>query len=414
MHGIAAVMIVASAFAQARGESAKKPETADAPPAAIVTRRMEFQLPFKTPPVDDQEKAPVEVRLFVSSDAGRNWRTHSRVRPGKGYFQFTAPKDGQYSFIIRTVDRRGALWPKTEPKPEMQVTVDTHPPNIELSAVWNAAGHVTAVWQVTDPTLKPASLKLQYRTSTTEPWQAVAIAPPASEQPSKQSGKATWWPKSTTGAMIVRLEAQDNAGNPAVAQRTLKAASAEVAKANRAAPPARPADDVPPTTKPARDNFAEPAKTAEPAKPHASRDEFSPRRKTETPPVAKKAEPPQPQARRAIPACRIKLTSTQRQHGRLTIRWQTSGASTLHKTIHIAQSNTAQGPWIPVALNGQDDGHHVWQFGRSVPDQVFLMIEVVDRSGARSHYITPEPLWLRPKPSGVPHTGQAPADYRFF
>jgi hypothetical protein len=98
----------------------------------------------------------------------------------------------------------------------------------------------------------------------------------------------------------------------------------------------------------------------------------------------------------------------------LTIRWQTSGTSILTKTIHLAWGDAAAGPWKPVALNQQDDGHHVWQFDDQVPDQVFLMIEVVDRSGASSRYITPQTIWLRPKPLTVPHTGQVPAEYRFY
>ena len=449
MHAFASAMIVATALAQASNESARDVLAADAPPAAIVTRQMEFQLPFKTAPADDKEKAPVEVRLFVSSDAGRSWKTHSRVRPDQGHFKFAAPKDGQYGFVIRTVDRRGALWPNTKPKPEMLVTVDTHPPKIELTAEWNAAGHVTAAWKVTDPTLKPESLKLQYRMSVTEPWQAVAIATPSTEQPSQQAGKATWWPKSTKGPLLVRFEAHDKAGNPGVAQRTLKLPMPEQQQqvaAGVSKPKEKPQDDrdrvvpVPPvkpveTPKvnvaakkqlPAKDHFAEPNGTVGNALRGVPEDrvdvgrQFAERhggrslRVAESPPVARRAILPKPPTRRAIPACRVKLTSTARQNGRMTIRWQTSGASTLSKTIHIAYSNTAKGPWLPVALNQKDDGHHVWQYDRSVPDQVFLMIEVIDRAGSRSHFITPEPLWLRPKASGMPHTGQAPAEYRFF
>ena len=97
----------------------------------------------------------------------------------------------------------------------------------------------------------------------------------------------------------------------------------------------------------------------------------------------------------------------------MTIRWQTSGTSGLRKTIHLAYSTTAEGPWLPVALNQQDDGHHVWQFSRNVPQEAYLMIEVVDRSGANHRYITPRPLRLSPS-TNVPQTGHAPAEYRFF
>lgn len=115
-----------------------------------------------------------------------------------------------------------------------------------------------------------------------------------------------------------------------------------------------------------------------------------------------------------MPTCRVKLTSTARQHDRLTIRWQTSGTSILRKTIHLAYSTSAEGPWLPVALNQQDDGHHTWNLPHNVPEQVFVMIEVADRAGASSRYVTPSPLRLRAKSSTVPQTGHLPAEYRFF
>jgi hypothetical protein len=430
MHAITTLLLVTSllthaAIAQAADEPAEQEAAPQPSTQAVVTRQMEFQLPFKVPKLDDKRSTPVEVRLFVSPDQGRTWQTHSRVRPENGHCPFAAKSDGHYWFMIRTVDRQGKLWPQTAAGPEMKVTVDTQPPKAQLTATWNPAGEVAASWNVVDATLEPTSPKLQYRALATEAWQTVAITPASKEHPQNQSGKATWWPRSSTGQITVRFEALDKAGNPAVVQRTLKApsqaASQALAKQHAARPPitnnfavAKPATTLvtQPQPQPQATTPQPAANVAAQAQPPVAN---PPANRTQTPPAqATRAQTTRAQVNRAVPACHIKLTSTALQQDRLTLRWQTSGTSILRRTVHLAYSNTAQGPWVPVALNQQDDGHHVWQFQANTPEQAFLLIEVVDRAGARSRYITPKPLRLRPQVSGIQHTGQAPAEYRFF
>ncbi|MCG8583425.1 MAG: hypothetical protein MI757_01775, partial [Pirellulales bacterium] len=402
------LLIVATSLAQVSGDTPDRESLKPADPPTVVTRQMDFQLPFKIPQVEPNRSAPVEVRLFVSPDEGRTWQTHSRVSPTKGFCRFATKHDGQYWFMIRTVDRGGRLWPQDAAKAEMKVIVDTQPPRVDLQATWKPAGEITATWTVQDATLEPGTAKLQYRAASTDPWQKVAIPPVDATRPQEQVGRATWWPRTTTAQITVRFEARDKAGNPAVVQRTLKSPATvvggdKIAEQQVARPPVA-------------NNFAEGTPAQSPQQP--------PQQQTRAPRTQSANQPPaQPEdrqlaatarARRTAATCQVKLTSTARHQDRVTIRWQTSGTSILRKTIHIAYSKTAEGPWLPVAMNQQDDGHHVWQLRHDVPQQVFLMIEVVDRAGASSRYVTPQPLWLRAKPNAIPQAGRQPAEYRFF
>jgi hypothetical protein len=216
--GLAVMLQSAMLLAQA---PASAPSAAQpAAPPAIATRQDFFTIPFNVPATGAAD-APVEVRLFVSSDQGASWQLFARQHPSAGKFEFRAPRDGQYWFASRTVDRSGQVRPARQYEPELRVTIDTVSPQLELEAAEGPAGEVETRWQVADTNLLPATFKIFYRHSDFEDWQPVAVETPSQSQPGTLSGQTRWWPQRAGGKLQIRAEAQDAAGNTNVVQRVI-------------------------------------------------------------------------------------------------------------------------------------------------------------------------------------------------
>ena len=147
-------------------------------PEPIPTRQTFFSIPFTVPPPTDASLAPVEVRLYVSADAGASWSLAAKVEPKQKSFSYRAQRDGEYWFAIRTVDRKGHIRPEQSGGPELRVIVDTLPPHLELTA-WRAAdGQVVVHWVSSDPLLKPDSLKIECQSAGDAAWKKIGIDSP--------------------------------------------------------------------------------------------------------------------------------------------------------------------------------------------------------------------------------------------
>ncbi len=196
-------------------------------PTAIVTRQAAFSIPFTVPATADAAAQPAEVRLLATSDGGRSWNladkrdlTKQRL-PHKGNFTFRAPADGDFGFAIRTVDSAGRMRPE-HVATELRVVVDTRNPRLDLAAERGPAGEIIVRWQIVDPTLKPDSLKLEYRSTGNPVWRELAVSCPRGQaNRSTWIDAATWWPADASGIVTVKAEASDSAGNIAIAQAQL-------------------------------------------------------------------------------------------------------------------------------------------------------------------------------------------------
>lgn len=182
------------------------------------TRQPSFDIPFQIDePIPGQE--PVEVQLHTSDDQGASWKPTSKVSPEAGRFSFRAPKDAEYWFLVRTLNRQGKLLPDRPFAAEMKVLVDTEPPRLELTCNRGSAGEVYCIWKTADPYLKPESLQLTYQGIDGGPqWQTVAVAPSTQGADGVWSGRTTFVPLGVKWPMFARMEVSDVAGNRATAQ----------------------------------------------------------------------------------------------------------------------------------------------------------------------------------------------------
>ena len=161
------------------------------------------------------------MRLYVSADAGGSWTLAGHVDPKQTSFSYRAPRDGEYWFAIRTVDRAGHIRPDHSSGPELRVIVDTLPPHLELAA-WRAAdGQIVVHWVSSDPLLKPESLKIECQSAGDPTWKLVGIDPPHDPGRSTYDGQASFR-LNGTGQITLRAEISDQAGNVAKTQTSVR------------------------------------------------------------------------------------------------------------------------------------------------------------------------------------------------
>lgn len=186
-------------------------------PPPIATRQTLFSIPFQIPPGGQSIHDPVEIQLYVSADRGANWQLCQRVKPEKGHFLFRAVTDGEYWFVIRTLDRSGQLRPQRTEGPGLRVVVDTTLPDLQLQASQAEAGQITVRWQVSESRLDPDSLKIRCRFGPNLRWQTVAIDRQSTQTSGRtRTGEVSWWPESGSKLVEIRAEVADTAGNWAV------------------------------------------------------------------------------------------------------------------------------------------------------------------------------------------------------
>jgi hypothetical protein len=194
------------------------------PSNPIHTNKVRFRIPFHYDTEELKRLGAGEVRLYVSRDRGRDWQRVQAVTPDAGKFNFQASGDGEYWFIVRTLDSKNREHPDANHNEVgLQVIVDTTPPRLQLELKQVAPGRVQLVWNASDEHLDPTQLRLEYIQPGTTDWEPVSVVP-------KASGESTW-SVPLGGIVGVRGSVSDFARNTANDQTQLK-----VAAANQAVP----------------------------------------------------------------------------------------------------------------------------------------------------------------------------------
>lgn len=227
---------------------------------------------FKIPITINAKKAG-EIHaliLLVSKDKGKVWEILDRKGPNEQAFVFHAPADGPYWFIVQQEDHAGNPHPShpERVKPNMAVTVDTAPPQIQVTAERLPSGAIRVHWKASDDYPDPRSVRLEYHTSAHKDDQWTSVLPSPVLEGDKefdpgQDGKI--------GEVRVRLQMKDQAGNTGEGIYVLHAAASPTAGASAGPaqgspigliPPARSDTPSPPnqlTSRPMQQPVIEPA-----------------------------------------------------------------------------------------------------------------------------------------------------------
>lgn len=186
-------------------------------PPRISTRQNTFAIPFTVAQPADGQPAPKEVQLHVTEATEQRWRLDSRVAPTEKRFLFRAPRDGEYWFQVRTIDTTGQLIGPPTQEPGLRVLVDTTAPQLDIQPQMQLDGQLEVSWTVHDLHLTPNSLKLEYQIAANADWQPIPglDVNQSSQQtsPGKLAGKFSWPLGVSEGAISIRGEVADAAGN---------------------------------------------------------------------------------------------------------------------------------------------------------------------------------------------------------
>lgn len=212
-------------------------------PAPVFSRQAMFAIPFHIERAATPAQEPVGVELHVSQDGGETWRLYSKTEPTRAGFIFRAPQDGEFWFLVRTVDRQGERRPRELRDPELRVIVDTIPPVLELKAARAAGGEVRAEWRIEDGFPRMETFRLEYKVlGSAEAWRPIAVDLAAQQTANGQTlGQATWVPEGdAAGTLLVRAEVIDQAGNRTVTPYQVRTGEGGAASPGSVLPQAAP------------------------------------------------------------------------------------------------------------------------------------------------------------------------------
>ncbi len=153
-----------------------------------------------------------KVQLMIARDGVGEWAVLQEAEPHVRGFSYHAPVDGDYSFALRTIDRKGTVSPTVIAQPQLRVVVDTAPPTLQLNATLDATGRVMLRYEARDVQLKPETLRLEVQSGGAN-WERVATGPPDVSQPDRVLGQVAWKPPTSSASIRFRAVIDDRAGN---------------------------------------------------------------------------------------------------------------------------------------------------------------------------------------------------------
>ncbi len=173
---------------------------------AVAYNSRKFKIPFNIPAEDVPRYK--QVQLWSSSDGGGSWRQVAMATPDKPSFLFTAKTDGDYWFMVRTVDTKGRLFPADDAdlEPNMKVTIDTKKPTLSIEPRARRGNIASIEWDVTDDLLALETLAFDFQAENSTEWTSIPIR--------KQSRIGVEsWDAGTSEPIKVRGVVADQAGN---------------------------------------------------------------------------------------------------------------------------------------------------------------------------------------------------------
>jgi len=344
-------------------------------PEPIVSRQNLFAIPFRVEKADQPAREPVEVQLYVSGDRGASWQLYSRTDPARQRFMFRADADGEYWFLVRTLDRSQQLRPEGPAAPELRVIVDTTPPQPQLPATrWPAERPAEAVTAGTSPPIRNRYVPADEQTTApaTVPTSVPATAGlPPGERPRMVNSR------------LFELVYDDESLGPSGNTRIEVWGTRDGGQTWRSFA----VSDDP--RKPIRISVGEEdtygfravrSATAAPAQPPKNGD---------LPEVWIGVDLSKPTTR---------ILSAQEgsgpEAGNLTISWEAADKALAARPISLLFSETPGGPWTTIAAGLENTGRYCWPITSRLPQRVYLRLEARDEAGNIGTCETKEPVLL--------------------
>jgi len=171
----------------------------------LQTNTTNFRIPFAVETTAGHTVEGLAV-LFGARDGGPMTQLQ-QVPASAGGFEFSAPAEGRWQFAVRITDSTGTPDPADGPiQPELEVIVDTTPPQLQLQIIDAGAGAAHIIWNTADE-ISFGSFGLEFAEGVDGRWRPLPVTSSRSGQTTVQSRPGM--------PLAVRGHATDLAGNTA-------------------------------------------------------------------------------------------------------------------------------------------------------------------------------------------------------
>jgi len=196
-------------FAQAPIQAAK---TEAAQPLRNYLRSNVIRLPIE---FNNQLRGAIqEIQLYCKESPSTTWTLRDKVDPSADAFNIRLQKDGEYAFTMVTLDKQSRAFPENvqQELPGLIVVVDTQRPTVELTNLGQAPEGFMIQCDVRDANLDLGKMHFSFQGGDRVFRQLVPIA-----------GKTNVYciPSEAVFTGLVRVFAQDMAGNHTVCEEHL-------------------------------------------------------------------------------------------------------------------------------------------------------------------------------------------------
>lgn len=166
-----------------------------------------FGIPFIINP--NQQTQIEQVVLWVSEN-GRDYQKAAQSVPSATSFQYKAPREGRFDFVVQAEYKTGQRVP-SDPRtvnPGLRVHVDTTAPVIAaFRQIQPRDGTLGVEWDIREDNPNFQSLRIDYRAAGTETWTPLNIGSQLNY------GQFSWTPPVSAAQFEVRLSVSDRAAN---------------------------------------------------------------------------------------------------------------------------------------------------------------------------------------------------------
>ncbi len=375
--------------------------------SAIPCNQRSFSIPFDVRS-DGGADPPKEIELLYSSDRGTRWFSVKRVPVDVKKFEFTAPDDGEYWFVFRTITVSGQIKATNFSGPQLRVLVDTTLPDAKISGL--SGSSATAPVATTVPSATSATVPVAATGPTTVPGNASRSFDSLNLSPVRESSAVPLTPPKPV-RMQVRNEPMKKKNESDVpASLPQRQTLPSLFSPSGEAVPFQPTPTTTEKKRPAVDPmFAEMIRSYEQGttnnESQITNSESRTTNRIPAPAVAvanstvaaNRAVSESEAERSTVPGSisGVSLGNVSNQP-RVVVRWNTGDESWRTAYVDVLRGASPQGPWLPIATNLPNNGEYWWFVTNDDFKPFYVSVRLRAPSGASTADATRSPIRIDP------------------
>lgn len=180
-------------------------------PQSIYWQQRVLFIPYKLNGELPEVRNIAEVQLLISRTGTNDWSVLQSAKPNVQGFSYHAPHDGPYWFALKHLNAQGQPLDGATVVPQLQILIDTQPPQLALSASPDGADQVAIRYDAADGSLQAQSLILEARPAGGL-WNNITISPPEVSHANRVAGTVRITVPAGTNEVEIRGSVADGTG----------------------------------------------------------------------------------------------------------------------------------------------------------------------------------------------------------